>query len=94
MAQIWRCRGCGVGWQLQLQFNLQPGNFHMSQVQPLRQTNKQNQFGGSGVLYGAVEGDEAEKLGVSHGDSQGLVREFGPCMWVARSSGLLFSRGK
>ena len=27
-AQIWY--GGGVGWQLQLQFNPQPGNFHMS----------------------------------------------------------------
>ena len=27
------CCGCGIGWQLQLQFNpLLPGNFHMLQV--------------------------------------------------------------
>ena len=34
VAQIWHCYGCGVGWQLQLQFNPSPVNFHMSQVQP------------------------------------------------------------
>ena len=33
-AQIWCCCGRGVGWQLQLQFNPYPGNFHMLQVQP------------------------------------------------------------
>ena len=26
--------GCGVGWQLYLQFDLWPGNFHIPQVQP------------------------------------------------------------
>ena len=25
---------CGTGWQLQLQFDPSPGNFHMLQVQP------------------------------------------------------------
>ena len=30
----WCCCGCGIGWQLQLQFNPWPGNFHMLQVQP------------------------------------------------------------
>ena len=28
-ARIQHCRGCGVGWQLHLQFNPQPGNFHI-----------------------------------------------------------------
>ena len=27
MARIWRCCGCGVGWQLWLQFDPLPGNF-------------------------------------------------------------------
>ena len=34
VAQIWCCHGCGVGWQLQLQTDPQPGNFHMLQMQP------------------------------------------------------------
>ena len=33
-AQIWRGCDCGVGLQLQLRFNLYPGNLHMPQVQP------------------------------------------------------------
>ena len=33
-AQILHCCGCVVGWQLQLQSDSQPGNFHMPQVQP------------------------------------------------------------
>ena len=33
-AQIWHDCGCGVGWQLQLQFDPWPGNLHMPQVQP------------------------------------------------------------
>ena len=33
-AWIWHCCGCGVGWQLQLQSDPQPGNLHMPQVQP------------------------------------------------------------
>ena len=33
-AQIWRCRGCDVGWWLQLPFDPLPGNRHMLQVQP------------------------------------------------------------
>ena len=33
-AQIACCCGCGVGGQLQLRFNPQPGNFPMPQVQP------------------------------------------------------------
>ena len=28
--QIWHCRGCGVGQRLQLRFDPQPGNLHMS----------------------------------------------------------------
>ena len=31
-APIWR--GCGVGWQIQLQFYSQPGNVHMPRVLP------------------------------------------------------------
>ena len=31
---LWHCCSCGVGWQLQLQFNPLPGNFRMPQVQP------------------------------------------------------------
>ena len=27
MAWIWRCCACGIGWQLQLQFDPYPGNF-------------------------------------------------------------------
>ena len=34
VAQIWRCCSCGRGLQLQLQFDPQPGNFHMPWVQP------------------------------------------------------------
>ena len=34
--QMWLGSGCGVGWQLQLPFNPQPGNFHIPQVQPLK----------------------------------------------------------
>ena len=30
VARIWRCCGCGVGQQLQLQFNPWPGNLHVS----------------------------------------------------------------
>ena len=33
VVQILPCCGCGVGWQLQLQIDLQPGNFNMPQVQ-------------------------------------------------------------
>ena len=33
MAWIPRCCACGVGWQLQLQFDPYPGDFHMLQVQ-------------------------------------------------------------
>ena len=33
-AQIWCCCGCGIGQQLQLQFDPLPGNCHMPQVQP------------------------------------------------------------
>ena len=32
-AQSWHCSGCGVGWQLKLWFDLEPGNLHMPQVQ-------------------------------------------------------------
>ena len=28
-APIWRCCACGIGQQLQLQFDPLPGNFHM-----------------------------------------------------------------
>ena len=31
-AEIWCCCGCGVGWQLELQLDPRPGNFHMAQV--------------------------------------------------------------
>ena len=34
VAQIWHCYGCGLDWQLQLQFDPLPGNFHMPQVWP------------------------------------------------------------
>ena len=34
LAQIHCCLGCGVGLQLQLQFDSQPWNFHMPQVWP------------------------------------------------------------
>ena len=30
----WIWHGCGVGQELQLQFDLQPGNLHMPRVQP------------------------------------------------------------
>ena len=33
-AQIWLCCGCGVGQQLQLPLDLQPGNFLIMQVWP------------------------------------------------------------
>ena len=33
-ARILRACGCGVGQQLQFQFNPWPGNFHMPQVWP------------------------------------------------------------
>ena len=32
MARILRGCGCGIGWQLQLQFDPLPGNLHMLQV--------------------------------------------------------------
>ena len=32
VAQIWLCCVYGIGWQLQLRFDPQPGNFHMLQV--------------------------------------------------------------
>ena len=35
-AQIPRCCGCGVGWQLQLRLNSQPRNLHMPQEWPLK----------------------------------------------------------
>jgi len=41
MAWNQHCCGCGVGLQLQLPFNLQPGNFHMPQGRP--QNNKKRQ---------------------------------------------------
>ena len=34
VARIWHCCGCGVGWQLQLQTDPYPGNFHRLQVWP------------------------------------------------------------
>ena len=34
MAQILHCSGCGVGWQVQLPFDPQPGNFRMLQEWP------------------------------------------------------------
>ena len=33
-AQILHCCGCGVGWQLQLRFNPQPGSFRVPRVWP------------------------------------------------------------
>ena len=43
-ARIWRCCGCGIGRQIQLQFDTQPGNLHMLKVQPSKnKTNKQIQ---------------------------------------------------
>ena len=33
-AWIPSCCGCGVSWQLQLQFDPWPGNLHMLQVRP------------------------------------------------------------
>ena len=34
MAWILRCHGCGIGQQLQLQFDPYPGNLHMPPVRP------------------------------------------------------------
>ena len=34
------CRGYGVGWQLQLQSNPQPGNFNMPLCSPIREKKK------------------------------------------------------
>ena len=34
------CHGCGVGQQLQLQFDPQPGNFYMLQVWPEKEKEK------------------------------------------------------
>ena len=31
-ARIWCCPGCDVGWQVQLPFDPESGNFHMLQV--------------------------------------------------------------
>ena len=42
MARIQHCCGCGIGWQLQLQFNPQPGNLHMPRV-ALKKQNKTKQ---------------------------------------------------
>ena len=36
-AQIPNCCGCGVGQQLQLQFDPQHGNFHMPQMWPQKE---------------------------------------------------------
>ena len=36
VAKIWRCCGCDVGQQLQLQFDPWPGNLCMLQVWPLK----------------------------------------------------------
>ena len=33
--------GCGVGWQLQLQFDSWPGNLHMPEVGPLKKRKKE-----------------------------------------------------
>ena len=32
--QIWCCRSCAIGWQLQFPFDPWPRSFHMPQVQP------------------------------------------------------------
>ena len=34
--QILGCCDCGVDWQLQLQFDVYPGNFHVPQIRPLK----------------------------------------------------------
>ena len=34
VARIWRGCGCGIGQELQLQSDTQPGNFHMPHVLP------------------------------------------------------------
>ena len=40
MAQIWRWVGGGVGQWLGLQFDPEPGNFHMPGVQPKKNKKK------------------------------------------------------
>ena len=45
VVQKQRCCGYGVGWQLQLQFNSQPGNLHMLQVQPEKKRKPKGQAG-------------------------------------------------
>lgn len=48
-----------------------------------------------GHFYRAVEGGEAGKLEkVSNRDSQPLVQEFGPCLWVGWSNGMFLSAGE
>ena len=37
---IWCCYGCGIGWQLQLPFHPQPGEFHIPQVRPEKKREK------------------------------------------------------
>ena len=38
MAWILCCCGCGTGQQMQLRFDLQPGNFHILHVKPLKKS--------------------------------------------------------
>ena len=40
-AQIWHCCGCGLRWRLQLQFDPQPGKFHIPQVWPKKRDKRQ-----------------------------------------------------
>ena len=39
-AEIWGCYGCGIGQQLQLQSDPQPGNLHKLWVQPFKKKKK------------------------------------------------------
>ena len=40
---MWHYYDCGVGQELQLQFEPQPGNFHMLQVQALKRQKKKKE---------------------------------------------------
>ena len=41
VARIWCCCGSGIGWQLQLLLDSQPGNLHMPWVQPYKDKRQQ-----------------------------------------------------
>ena len=77
MAQIWCCCVCGIGWQLQVQFNPQPGNFHMLQVHtpPIKDQKNLIDFGkihvGSNLVLHLL--DNIDNITQPLGNKWGLV---------------------